>query len=144
MSVLWPTAQPWAASVKSICRRAAGPAYCRVHSRPPSLVAMIRPAPAAQPWLWSTNWIAWSAGAAPEAAPEPVAGALALAHDAAGAAPAPPWPARAGVPTADVALVLGDLLAAWPAARGPDAVAAQPPRRPAAASAAATGRTARV
>jgi hypothetical protein len=69
---------------------------------------MIRPAPAAQPWLWSTNWIAWSAGAAPA----PFAGALALAHDAAGPAPAAPEPARAGVLTADVAAVLGDLLVA--------------------------------
>jgi hypothetical protein len=36
--------------------------------RPPSLVATIRPAPAAQPWLWPTNWIACSvamAGAVP-------------------------------------------------------------------------------
>jgi hypothetical protein len=60
---------------------------------------MIRPAPAAQPWLWSTNWIAWSAGAALV----PVAGPLAPAHDAAGLAPAAPEPARAGVLAADVA-----------------------------------------
>jgi hypothetical protein len=41
---------------------------------------MIRPAPAAQPWLWSTNWIAWSFGAAPA----PAAAALAPAHDVIG------------------------------------------------------------
>jgi hypothetical protein len=107
-SVPWPTAQPWAASVKSTCHRAAVPEYCLVHARPPSLVAMIRPAPAAQPWLWSTNWIAWSFGAAPA----PAAGALALAHDAAGTPPAGPEPARAGVLIAVVAVVIGTLLAA--------------------------------
>jgi len=100
---------------------------------------MIRPAPAAQPWLWSTNWIDWSAGAALA----PVAGAPTLAHDAAGLAPPAPDPVREGVPTADVAAVLGDLLAAWPAACCPDDVATQPPRRPTAASAAAAGRTVR-
>jgi hypothetical protein len=93
---------------------------------------MIRPAPAAQPWLWSTNWIAWSAGAAPA----PVAGPLALAHAAAGLPPAAPAPAREGVLAAGAA--------AWFAARSPDDVAAQPPRRPTAASAAAAGKTARV
>jgi len=96
---------------------------------------MIRPAPTAQPWLWSTNSIDWSAGAALA----PVAGALALAHDAAGLAPPAPGPVREGV----VAAVLGDLVAAWPAVRCPDDVATQPPRSPTAASAAATGRTAR-
>src|SRR5271167_4587420 len=52
--------------MKSTWSRLAWPAYCRVQLPPPSLVAMIRPAPATQPWPESTNWTAASAGAWPD------------------------------------------------------------------------------
>jgi hypothetical protein len=114
--------------------------------------------PATQPWLASTNWMAWSDGvAAPSAEPPagprsavtdaPVLAQFALVGDDDGAGP----PEAACVPPVALAeraaagvLAGMGLLAGW---RGGGSLAnltaPQPPRRPAAASAATAGRTAR-
>jgi hypothetical protein len=98
-------------------------------------VAMMRPAPATQPWPESVNWTAASAGGWPVPAPAPAPGeAVAVASAAV------PVPAQDGAGTGGTAAIgeLGvdpvpaDAREAVPA--DPDDVAAQPASGPATAS----------